>query len=112
MNTPSEWTDSENPKDRRARVLSRLALTRADFVAQANIQRAPQSPSLTHSALPAVRQSIGVTLLTSPNAEIVAALLVGSVIFGPRRLIAIAAMPILRFWLTRTIRSFSAKATR
>jgi len=110
MSTPSEEFYSENPKDRRGRLLSRLAVTRAEFVAHSSSERATLSSPKNGFISPATRQSMGATLLTSPNAQTIAAVLVGSVIFGPRRLIAIAALPILRVWLNRTVRRFSASA--
>ncbi|WP_375509284.1 hypothetical protein [uncultured Caballeronia sp.] len=112
MSTPSDETYSENPKDRRGRVLSRLELTRAEFVAHSSGERAALSSSKNGLTSPAIRQYMGVTLLTSPNAQMIAAVLVGSVLFGPRRLIAIAALPILRVWLNQTIRRFSANIAR
>jgi hypothetical protein len=46
---------------------------------------------------------------TSPNAQIVAALLVRSMVFGPRRLLAATAVPLLRQWIGRALRGMVAR---
>jgi hypothetical protein len=110
MSSPSEEIYSENLKDRRGRLLSRLAVTRADFAAHSSSERATLSSPKNGFISPATRQSMGVTLLTSPNAQTIAAVLVGSVIFGPSRLLAIAALPLLHVWLNRTVCRLFANA--
>ncbi|WP_144022023.1 hypothetical protein [Caballeronia sordidicola] len=109
MKTPPEATYHKTPKERRARVLSRLALTRAEFTADhspgenAGKELLHRPAPITVSLLP--KQSRGSILLASPNAQTITAVLVCSVIFGPRRLFALVGLPIVRAWATRAVRN-------
>jgi hypothetical protein len=90
--------EEESAAARRARVLVRMTEARSAFWTENHGERYVASPSSSQSAVitPPAPSSPLNSLLTSPNAEIVAALLVGSAILGPRRVIIAAAVPFLR----------------
>ena len=109
MKVPPEWTYHETRKERRARVLSRLSLTRAVFKADHNTGDDTINGPLHHPALSTAptlpsKRSRSSILLASPNAQMISIMLVCSVIFGPRRLFALVGLPIVRAWSARTIR--------
>jgi len=109
MKEPPEWTYHETRKERRARVLSRLSLTRAVFKADHNTGDDTINGPLHHPALSTAptlpsKRSRSSILLASPNAQMISIMLVCSVIFGPRRLFALVGLPIVRAWSARTIR--------
>lgn len=106
--TPPDWTYHETRKERRPYVLSCLALTRAEFTADLktgqSIGKGPIHLSALGTNLLPIKRSRGSILLSSPNAQTISAVLVCSVFFGPRRLLALVGLPIVRAWATRAIR--------
>jgi hypothetical protein len=100
----------ESLATRRARVLARMAISRSALKAESDQNSAVPSSSQPGTAIvaPTAPSSLLNRLLASPNAQMVAALLVGSVIFSPRRMIIAAAIPTLRAVISRTVRDLVA----
>jgi hypothetical protein len=52
------------------------------------------------------------TVLQTPNAALIAALLVSSIVIGPRRLVVTAIRAALTAWITRTVSTFASREGR
>ena len=104
----------ESVAARRTRVLARMAASRSALRAEKNqAEVKSEAPSSAQSktaiiAAPTPSSPL-IGLLTSPNAQIVAALLVGSVVLGPRRVIIAAAVPLLRAVIGRAVRDLAVR---
>jgi CheY-like chemotaxis protein len=89
----------ENVTTQRARVLARMATTSSVLNAEVHEETNSENPSSSQSRTAIVARSIRPSLVerlfTSPNAQIVTASLMISVILGPRPLITAAAVPVL-----------------
>lgn len=109
MNQTAISNSHESATERRARVLTRMAATRREFDIAADATRinAPVTTSrwTSLSTLSPTRLSLGDTLLTTPNAQTIAAFLVGSIILGPRRVITLATVPLIKRWISRLARA-------
>jgi len=103
----------ESVAARRTRVLARMGTSRSALRAknQAKVDSEAPSSAQLRTAVGAqfTHASPLATSLTSPNAPIVAALLVGSVILGPRRVIIAAAIPLLRAVIARAARDMATR---
>jgi hypothetical protein len=103
----------ESVAARRARVLARMAASRSALRAENDAKSYFAIPSSSQSkiaviAAPAPSSPL-ISLLTSPNAQIVAALLVGSVVLSPRRVIIAAAVPLLRAVIGLAVRDVAVR---
>jgi hypothetical protein len=103
----------ESVTARRTRVLARMAASRSTL--RSENQAKVDSEALWSAQS---RTAVGAhfahafpltTFLASPNTPIVAALLVGSVILGPRRVIIAAAVPLVRAVIGRTARDMAMR---
>ena len=112
MNDPLP-PQEESVAARRTRVLARMATSRSALRAKNQARVDTEAPSSAQ-----LRTSVGAqfahaspltTFLESPNVPIVAALLVGSVILGPRRVIIAAAVPLLRAAIGRRARDMAMR---
>jgi hypothetical protein len=103
----------ESVAARRTRVLARMAASRSTLRAENQAEVGSEAPlsaqSRTAVGAPFSHASPLHTFLASPNAPIVAALLVGSVILGPRRVIIAAAVPLLRAVIGRAVRDMAMR---
>lgn len=102
----------ESVTARRAQVLDRMATSRSALRAESDAAMTVavlSSRSKSAVTAPSTSSSPLNILLTSPNAQIVSALLVGSVILSPRRVIVVAAVPLLRAVIVRAIRDLAAR---
>lgn len=105
-------TQGDSLTARRAQVLGRMATSRSVLRAESDAGltvAVSSSRSKAADVAPSSPSSPLKTLLTSPNAEIVSALLIGSVILSPRRVIAVAAVPLLRTIIVRAIRDLTSR---
>jgi hypothetical protein len=105
--------EEESVTARRARVLARMATCRSTLRSenQAKVDSEALWSAQSRTAVGAhfAHASPLTTFLASPNAPIVAALLVGSVILGPRRVIIAAAVPLVRAVIGRTVRDMAMR---
>lgn len=112
MNDPLP-PQEEGVAARRTRVLARMATSRSALRAKNQAKADSEAPSSAHlrTAVDAqfAHASPLTTFLASPNAPTVAALLVGSVILGPRRVIIAAAVPLLRALIGRAVRDMATR---
>jgi hypothetical protein len=103
----------ESVAARRTRVLARMATSRsalrAENQAEVGSEASLSAQSRTAVGAPCAHASPLTTFLASPNAPIVATLLVGSVILGPRRVIIAAAVPLLRAVIGRAVRDMAMR---
>jgi hypothetical protein len=103
----------ESVTAQRTRVLARMATSRSTLRSENQAwvdSKAPLSvQSRTVLVAPFARASPLTTFIASPNAPIVAALLVGSVILGPRRVIIAAAVPLVRAVIGRAARDIATR---
>lgn len=112
MNDPLSPRE-ESVAARRTRVLARMATSRSALRSENQAEVGSEAPLSAQS-----RTAVGAqfahaspltTFLASPNAPIVAALLVGSVILGPRRVIITAAVPLVRAVIGRAARNMATR---
>ena len=112
MNDPLSPRE-ESVAARRTRVLARMATSRSALRSENQAEVGSEAPSSAHlrTAVDAqfAHASPLTTFLASPNAPIVAALLVGSVILGPRRVIIAAAVPLLRALIGWAVRDMATR---
>jgi hypothetical protein len=112
VNGPSP-PQEESVTARRTRVLARMATSRSALRSgnQAKVEsEAPLSvQSRTAVGAQFAHASLLTTFLASPNAPIVAALLVGSVILGPRRVIIAGAVSLVRAVIGRAARDMATR---
>lgn len=112
MNDPLS-PQEESVAARLTRVLARMATSRSALRAKNQAKADSEAPSSAHlrTAVDAqfAHASPLTTFLASPNAPIVAALLVGSVILGPRRVIIAAAVPLLRALIGWAVRDMATR---
>lgn len=115
MNDPLS-PQEESVTARRTRVLDRMAMSRSALMSKNQAKVDSEAPlsvqSRTSAGAQVVHASSLTTFLASRNAPIVAALLVGSVILGPRRVIIAAAVPLLRAVINRVVRDMAAPRTK
>jgi hypothetical protein len=99
----SSHSDSDN-KVLHAAVLARMAVTRADLLAARDVAKAGASRrgSLAPANLPAL---VG----TAPNVTLLAAILLGSLILGPRRIASLVVRNGLTAWIARTVRRLAGR---
>lgn len=114
MNDPLPAQEERaNVAARRTRVLARMATSRSALRAKNQAKADSEAPSSAHLRTAVDAQFAHASPLTnflaSPNAPIVAALLVGSVILGPRRVIIAAAVPLLRAVIGRAVRDMAMR---
>jgi len=84
--------------DAQSIVLARMAETRAEFLATSKELAPARTPRGSR-----VATDVGAWLLRTPNAALIAALLVGLVVLGPKRAIRTALQAGLSTWTTRTV---------
>ncbi|KDR37599.1 hypothetical protein BG61_11500 [Caballeronia glathei] len=84
--------------DAQSVVLTRMAETRAEFLATSKELAPTRAPRVSR-----VAADVGPWLLRTPNAALFAALLVGLVVLGPKPAIRTALQAGLSTWTTRTV---------
>jgi hypothetical protein len=78
-------------------VIARLATSRAELIG------ANQKLRLERRSPVPVTKDVGPLILRTPNAALIAALMVGAVVIGPRRLLGTAIRTALGAWISRTV---------
>ena len=92
-------------KETQTVVLARMAATRAELVASS--QHSKISAARTQTAGSASADA-GPVFLRTPNAALIALVLVGSVIIGPRQILVISLRAGLTAWITRMARAIAS----
>lgn len=85
-------------------VLARMAATRAELVSASQLPDRGGGPKRTARH---VAMDTGPVLLRTPNAALLAIVLVGLVIIGPRQVLVISFRAGLTAWITRTVRALA-----
>ncbi|HVE09347.1 MAG TPA: hypothetical protein VNE00_18985 [Paraburkholderia sp.] len=88
-----------------AALLARMAVSRADLLAAhdaVKLAEAGRRPSFAPANLPAL-------VRTAPNVTLLAALLLGSLILGPRRIARLVVRNGLSAWIARTVRRMAGR---
>ena len=91
-------------KEAQAPVLARMAATRAELVSASQISRIGVGADRKTKH---VSPEIGPIFLRTPNAALLAILLVGSVMIGPRQILVTVFRAGLTAWITRTVRALA-----
>jgi hypothetical protein len=91
-------------KEAQAVVLARMAATRAELVSTRQLPDIGTGPKRTARY---VAMDAGPVFLRTPNAALLAIVLVGSVIIGPRQVLVISFRAGLTAWITRTVRALA-----
>lgn len=96
-------------EDAQAAVLARMDAARAEFLSGARALRVPASARTSKKY-----RVIGIarTVLQTSDTALIAALVAGSVVIGPRRLFGIAIRAALTAWVTRTVSAFAGRKVR
>jgi hypothetical protein len=91
-------------KEAQATVLARMAATRAELVSASQRSKIGAGPSRIARH---VSPDAGPVFLRTPNAALLAMLLVGSIIIGPRQILVTTFRAGLAAWITRTVRALA-----
>ena len=93
--------------DVQAVVLARMAATRAELVSASQLSKLParSSPAIEHASRTGDPVSV---FLSSPIAALLAVMLVGSVVIGPRRILSTFFRAGLTAWVTKTVHALVA----
>lgn len=91
--------------DVQAVVLARMAATRAELVSASQLSKLParSSPAIEHAS-----RTGDPVFLSSPIAALLAVMLVGSVVIGPRRILSAFFRAGLTAWVTKTVHALVA----
>jgi hypothetical protein len=87
-------------KEAQGVVLARMAATRAELVSASQLSKIGAGANRT-----AFSPDAGPMFLRTPNAALLAIVLVGSVIIGPRQILVTSFRAGLTAWITRTVRA-------
>ncbi|WP_321855008.1 hypothetical protein [Paraburkholderia tropica] len=91
--------------EREALVLDRLALARAQLLA-ANLElRDMQTRKAQRSERALTVSNVGRALLDAPMVSLLASIVLGSLIVGPKRVVPVVMRVGVSAWLTRTVRA-------
>jgi len=96
-------------EDAQAAVLARMDAARAEFLSGARALRVPASARTSEKYRVT---GMARTVLQTSNTALIAALVAGSVVIGPRRLFGIAIRAALTAWVTRTVSAFAGRKVR
>ena len=97
---------SSNMNDAQRSILARMAATRAELVATSHVSSVvSKSTAVARNRSP----QKGPIFLQSPYAGLLAALLVGTAVLGPRRTIGTAVRMGLMPWITSSIRNLAGR---
>jgi hypothetical protein len=96
-------------EDAQAAVLARMDAARVELLA---VTRALRVLSSARASEKYRVTGIARTVLQTPNAALIAALLVSSIVIGPRRLVVTAIRAALTAWITRTVSTFASRKVR
>jgi hypothetical protein len=91
-------------KEAQATVLARMAATRAELVSASQLAKIGAGPSRKERH---ASPDAGPVFLRTPNAALLAIVLVGSIIIGPRQILVISFRAGLTAWITRTMRALA-----
>jgi hypothetical protein len=89
----------------RAAVLERMAASRAELLAAqraAKLQEAGRKPSLLLTQLPAL-------ISTAPTVSLLVAVILGSLIVGPRKIASVVVRNGLMAWIAKTVRRLAGR---
>ena len=89
-------------KEAQGVVLARMAATRAELVSASQLSKIGAGANRT-----AFSPDSGPVFLRTPNAALLAIVLVGSVIIGPRQILVTSFRAGLTAWITRTVRALA-----
>ena len=93
-------------EDAQAAILARMDAARAELVSDT---RALRVVAIARASEKYRVTGIARTVLQTPNAALIAALLVGSIVIGPRRLFGTVIRTALTAWITRTVSAFAGR---
>jgi len=99
----------QHHEDAQAAVLARMDAARVELLAATRALRVLGSARASEKYRVT---GITRTVLQTPNAVLIAALLVGSIVIGPRRLFGTAIRTALTAWITRTVSTFAGRKVR
>jgi hypothetical protein len=91
-------------KEAQEAVLARMAATRAELVSASQLSKIGASANRTARR---VSPDAGPVFLRTPNAALLAIVLVGSVVIGPRQILVTSFRAWLTAWITRTVRALA-----
>ncbi|HEY3597155.1 MAG TPA: hypothetical protein VGL08_06550 [Paraburkholderia sp.] len=99
-------TSRSPPNDAsRALLLARMSASRADLLATraaARLADAHRKPAFAPANLPAL-------VATAPHVTLLAAILVGALILGPRRMASVVVRNGLAAWIAKTVRRLAGR---
>jgi hypothetical protein len=90
--------------DAQAVVLARMAATRAELASTRQLSKLPGG---ARPATDCVSRTAGPVFLRSPTAALLAVMLVGSIVIGPRKIVTTFFRAGLTAWITRTVRALA-----
>jgi hypothetical protein len=93
-------------KATQAVVLARMAATRAELVSNSQLLKIGPGPNRTATR---VSTHAGPVFLRTPNAALLATVLVGLVIVGPRQILVTSFRAGLTAWIARAVRDFAGR---
>ncbi|MEA3101950.1 hypothetical protein [Caballeronia mineralivorans] len=93
-------------REAQAAVLARMAATRAELVSTSQLAKIGAGANRTARH---ITPDAGPVFLRTPNAALLAIVLVGSVIIGPRQILVTSFRAGLTAWITRTVRALAGK---
>jgi hypothetical protein len=91
-------------EEAQAVVLARMAATRAELVSTSQLSKIGAGVNRT---APHASPDAGPVFLRTPNAALLAIVMVGSVIIGPRQILVISFRAVVTAWITRTVRAIA-----
>jgi hypothetical protein len=91
-------------KEAQAAVLAGMAATRAELVSASQLSKIAAGANRTARH---ISPDAGPVFLRGPIAALLAIVLVGSVIIGPRRIVVTSFRAVLTAWITRTVRALA-----
>jgi hypothetical protein len=91
--------------DAQAVVLARMAATRAELIAASQLSKIPAGARATAEHASRTGDPV---FLSSPIAALLAVMLVGSVVIGPRRILSAFFRAGLTAWVTKTVHALVA----
>jgi hypothetical protein len=96
-------TRTDDHDEAQGTVIARLSTSRAELIA------ANQKLRLTGISPTPVTSDLVPFILRTPNAALIAALVVGAVVIGPRRLLGTTLRTALSAWISRTVGTIASR---
>ena len=90
-------------KEAQTAALARMAATRAELVSTSQLAKNAAGANRTARQ---ISPNVGTIFLRTPNAALLALMLVGAVVIGPRQILVSSLRAGLTAWITKTARAF------